>query len=270
MFFIPNICLYILGIQAFADVYSCVELERAARQFVYQNFLSVAHTEEFLQLTEEKVISLLRSDQLHVMSEAQVFDAAYTWLTYDKSRTESACNILKHIKLGLLELPMLENIVIKSDFFRTCHKCQALVSSAIRCQYERKNMDLLTPRAHPPCIYVVAGRNSQDCQLRSMERYDFLSDTWSSVVIIQTSFLLYVCYFTTIFLSINSIYFIILVSKHLIFIIKQKHPFYLLDDVSLPKTILFKLFDLEYFFYFFWHLTIPKSVRTTDMSLSFL
>ncbi|XP_052761397.1 kelch-like ECH-associated protein 1 [Mya arenaria] len=174
----PSNCL---GIQAFADVYMCAELERAARQFIYQNFLPVAHTEEFLQLSEEKIISLLRSDQLHVMSESQVFDAAYSWLTYDKSRTESACNILKHIKLGLLELPMLENVVIKSDFFRTCHKCQSLISSAIRSQYERKNMELLTPRAHPPCIYVVGGRNSQDCQLRSMERYDILSDTWSSM-----------------------------------------------------------------------------------------
>ncbi|WAR16523.1 KLH18-like protein [Mya arenaria] len=146
--------LRVLSIQAFADVYMCAELERAARQFIYQNFLPVAHTEEFLQLSEEKIISLLRSDQLHVMSESQVFDAAYSWLTYDKSRTESACNILKHIKLGLLELPMLENVVIKSDFFRTCHKCQSLISSAIRSQYERKNMELLTPRAHPPCIYV--------------------------------------------------------------------------------------------------------------------
>lgn len=161
----------------------CSELEKAARQFIYQNFLEVLHTEEFLQLSEERLVELLRSDQLHVMSESQVFEAAYTWLKHDiKSRTESACNVLKHIKLGLLELPMLENVVIKSDFFRTCHNCQALISAAIRCQYERKNMELLTPRAHPPCIYVVGGRNSLDCQLRSMERYDFLTDTWSSMV----------------------------------------------------------------------------------------
>lgn len=175
--------LTVSGIQQFADVYMCCELEKAARQFIYQNFLEVMHTEEFLQLSEERLVDLLRSDQLHVMSESQVFEAAFTWLKYDiKSRTESACNVLKHIKLGLLELPMLENVVIKSDFFRTCHKCQALISSAIRCQYERKNMELLTPRAHPPCIYVVGGRNSHDCQLRSMERYDFLTDTWSSMV----------------------------------------------------------------------------------------
>ncbi|KAL4217716.1 hypothetical protein ACF0H5_022457 [Mactra antiquata] len=171
-----------LGIQQFADVYMCSDLENSAKQFIYQNFLEVIHTEEFMQLSEERLVELLRSDKLHVMSESQVFDAAYSWLKYDtKSRQQSACNVLKHIKLGLLELPMLENVVIKSDFFRTCHKCQSLISSAIRCQYERKNMELLTPRAHPPCIYVVGGRNSQDCQLKSMERYDFLTDTWSSM-----------------------------------------------------------------------------------------
>lgn len=169
-----------LGIQFFADVYMCVELESAARQFIYQNFQEVIHTEEFLQLSEERLIDLLRSDKLQVMSETQVFEAAYSWLQWSCSRAESACNVLKHIKLGLLEPQTLENVVLKSDFFRTCPKCQAIISMAMRCRYERSNIQLLTPRAHPPCIYVVGGRNSIDCQLKSVERYDFLMDNWSS------------------------------------------------------------------------------------------
>ena len=174
---------YFPGIQFFADVYMCVELESAARQFIYQNFLEVIHTEEFLQLSEERLIDLLRSDKLQVMSETQVFEAAYSWLQWDcSSRAESACNVLKHIKLGLLDAQTLENVVLKSDFFRTCPKCQAIISMAMRCRYERNNIELLTPRAHPPCIYVVGGRNSVDCQLKSVERYDFLTDSWSSAV----------------------------------------------------------------------------------------
>ena len=177
------IIYFFAGIQYFADMYMCTDLESSARQFIYQNFLEVVHTEEFLLLSEERLIDLLRSDKLQVMSELQVFEAAYTWLKYDPvSRSDSACNVLKHIKLGLLELPMLENVVLKSDFFRTCPKCQAVISAAIRCQYERQNMDLLTPRAHPPCVYVVGGRNSEVCQLKSMERYDFWTDCWSAMV----------------------------------------------------------------------------------------
>ena len=178
--------LFLSGIQFFADVYMCGELESAARQFIYQNFQEVVHTEEFLQLSEERLIDLLRSDKLQVMSETQVFEAAYSWLQWSCSRAESACNVLKHIKLGLLEPQTLENVVLKSDFFRTCPKCQAIISMAMRCRYERSNIQLLTPRAHPPCIYVVGGRNSTDCQLKSVERYDFLMDTWSSAVSLDT------------------------------------------------------------------------------------
>ncbi|KAL3889896.1 hypothetical protein ACJMK2_002216 [Sinanodonta woodiana] len=171
-----------LGIQYFADIYMCRELESAARQFIFQNFLEVVHSEEFLQLSEERLTNLLRCDKLQVMSETQVYEAACTWLQWDpKNRAESACNVLSTIRLGLLELPYLENIVLKSDFFRTCAKCQAMISNAIRSYYERTSLDLLTPRAHPPCVYVVGGRNNTDCQLKSVERYDFLMDQWSQM-----------------------------------------------------------------------------------------
>jgi len=179
----PSNCL---GIHFFADVYSCSELEAVARQFIYQNFLDVIRMEEFFDLPEDRLINLLKSDKLQVMSENQVFEAACSWLQYDPGkRLDRACVILQNIRLVLLERAFLENVVLKSEYFRTCPKCQLLISKAMRVKQEEAGLasgDMegvaVLPRAQPPCIYVMGGRNSTDSQLKSTERYDFLLDEW--------------------------------------------------------------------------------------------
>lgn len=60
------------GIQSFADMYSCTELESAARRYIYSHFLDAIQHEEFLQLSDERLIDLLKSDQLQVNTEEQV------------------------------------------------------------------------------------------------------------------------------------------------------------------------------------------------------
>ncbi|XP_063406700.1 kelch-like protein 2 [Mytilus trossulus] len=171
-----------LGIYFLADLYMCGELEMAARQFIFQNFLDVIHSEEFLQLSEDRLITLLRSDKLQVTSENQVLEAALSWINAEPEiRTRNACHILQYVKLALIDMTHLENIVLKLDFVKNCLKCQQLIGNAIALHYDQSALDLMTPRAQPPCVYVVGGRNSTDCQLKSMERYDFLIDQWHSV-----------------------------------------------------------------------------------------
>ncbi|KAL5014948.1 hypothetical protein ScPMuIL_009218 [Solemya velum] len=171
-----------LGIKYFADMYMCKELESAAQHFIHQNFLEVVHTEEFLQLSEEGLLVLLKSDKLQVMSERQVFEAICYWIQWDpRSRTDTACRLLQNTKLALLDLSYLENAVLKSEFFQNCPKCQLLISKAVSVKQDTTALELIVPRAQPPCIYVVGGRNSTDCQLKSMERYDFLADKWISM-----------------------------------------------------------------------------------------
>ncbi len=61
-----------VGIQSFADMYSCTELESVARRYIYSHFLDVIQHDEFLQLTSDRFIELLKSDQLQVNTEEQV------------------------------------------------------------------------------------------------------------------------------------------------------------------------------------------------------
>lgn len=171
-----------LGIHYFADMYTCIELEATARHFIYQNFLDVIRTEEYLQLSEERLLDLLSSDKLQVTGEHQVFEAACHWLQRNLiNQSHIACRFLQAIKLTLLDMEYLENIVRQSEWVRDCPKCQVQVSRALLMKQDNKGLELITPRAQPPSIYVVGGRNSIDSQLNSVERYDFLMDQWSMV-----------------------------------------------------------------------------------------
>ncbi len=53
-------------------MYSCAELEAAARRYVYSHFVDVMQHDEFLQLSADQLIDLLKSDQLQVNTEQQV------------------------------------------------------------------------------------------------------------------------------------------------------------------------------------------------------
>ena len=171
------------GIHFLADMYMCGELESAAQQFIYQNFLEVMHCEEFFQLSEERLVALLKCDKLQVTNEQQVMEAVSTWLQWDPTnRYPCACNIIQYVKLPLLERTFLENVVVQSEFVKNCPKCQLLISKAITAHHDENSLRLVTPRAQPLCIYVLGGRNGTDCQLKSTERYDFLLDQWNTVV----------------------------------------------------------------------------------------
>ena len=172
-----------LGIHSFGDVYSCADLVYASKRFVYNHFVDVARNDEFLQITHAHLTELLKSDQLQVSSEEQVFLALYRWVEFNpEQRTQFVCDLLHHIRLPLLDSEFLENKVLAVEYIKTCAQCQKLVACAIRLKADKFALSSVLPRSAPQGIFVVGGRNSLDCQLRSMERYDFVSNEWIPMV----------------------------------------------------------------------------------------
>ena len=190
----------LLGIQSLADMFSCTQLEQAARCYAYQHFQDIVQHDEFFQISENKLLDLLKSDQLQVEKEKAVFEAAISWIEYDYDRRSlSACRILACVRLALLEVSYLEDIVLQLDLVRNCPKCQHLVAKAMQIKNDNNALALLCDRAQPPCVYVVGGRNSVDCQLKSVERYDILRDQWISMVRNFNGYMLFVCFIDIIF-----------------------------------------------------------------------
>ncbi|XP_034053046.1 kelch-like protein 18, partial [Gymnodraco acuticeps] len=65
----PKNCL---GVRQFAETMMCTSLYDSASSFLFQNFLQVCESEEFLSLKAEELLELVSCDELHVRAEEQV------------------------------------------------------------------------------------------------------------------------------------------------------------------------------------------------------
>lgn len=168
-----------LGIRAFADLYSCSELEHAAYRFICQHFLDVIKCEEFLQLTKQGLINLIEQDEIQVRSEDQVFESVEAWIVYDFThRKDFSAELLSRVRLPLISLGFLETRVFPSKIVKTNTECQLLLGQVLNESARNLPPYMTTPRAQPQSVYVVGGRNGIDCQLATLERYDLLADEW--------------------------------------------------------------------------------------------
>ena len=167
-------------------MYSCSELETISKRYVQQHFSEVCGYEEFRQLSEERLLLLLACDRLQVSGENEVFEAALQWVSSrPEVRANCMCRLLQQVRLPLLDINYLQNVVLRTEYVRTCAKCQNLVANAIRIKGDISLAPGIHTRSQPQGIFVLGGRNSVDCQLKSVERYDFKEDRWHYVVGLQ-------------------------------------------------------------------------------------
>ena len=80
-----------LGIRAFADIHSFIELKRIADEYAKEHFEVVIENEEFFRLltTPQQLIDLISSDELNVRSEGRVFNAVMAWIRHDVQQSTS-------------------------------------------------------------------------------------------------------------------------------------------------------------------------------------
>lgn len=61
-----------LGIQNFAEMHACQELQMKAKEYSLKMFSEIVCGEEFLAINQEQLIDLISSDKLEVEREEQV------------------------------------------------------------------------------------------------------------------------------------------------------------------------------------------------------
>lgn len=74
-----------------------------ARQLHPSNCLQVCKNQEFYQLSSDQLANLLKSDDLNVTSEEDVFNALMSWIQHDAATREKSIPDL----LALIRLPLL-------------------------------------------------------------------------------------------------------------------------------------------------------------------
>ena len=178
-----------LGIRAFADTHSCLELQEAADCYAQQHYLEVLETGEFLELSSEELGRLLESEDLNVQNEEQVFESVMRWVRYDiEARKKYLADVLKHVRLPLLERRYLVSRVGTEPLIRQDEECRDLVDEAKNYLLLPEQRSVLEgPRTRPrkpmksdEVLYAVGGWCSGDA-ISMVERYNVHTDEWKVV-----------------------------------------------------------------------------------------
>ncbi|CAB3407173.1 unnamed protein product [Caenorhabditis bovis] len=173
----PSNCL---GIRAFADAHACKELMSTANAFILKKFSNVVESEEFLQLSIDELVEIIRSDQLNAPSEETVFSAVINWVRQDiTKRKQHLSMLLSHVRLPLCSPKFLVTTVSEEMLIKTDPASRDLVDEAknyLLLPVERPNMQ--GPRTKPrkplrlrEVLFAVGGWCSGDA-IASIEMMD--------------------------------------------------------------------------------------------------
>ncbi|KIH46640.1 BTB And Kelch [Ancylostoma duodenale] len=104
-----------------------VEVDR----LIEKNFVLVSRSEAFLELSLDEVTELLSKDDLHVISEKDVFNAAIRWIEHSSERTKTLEKIISCVRLHLLDKDFLVNNVARHPIILRSKRCREMVRSKI-------------------------------------------------------------------------------------------------------------------------------------------
>ncbi len=81
-----------LGVHCFAEAHACKDLQAKSKEFALHYFPDVCQEEEFVTLTESKLVEFLSDDELCVESEEVVFNAVMRWLDHSRENRSKVCD----------------------------------------------------------------------------------------------------------------------------------------------------------------------------------
>jgi len=84
----------------FAEKYQCEELVINSRNFIHDNFASVAEMDEFLNLEAKEVAMWISSDEICIADEKDVFKIMQNWVEQNKSERKAKFEeLFRHVRL---------------------------------------------------------------------------------------------------------------------------------------------------------------------------
>ncbi|XP_040164883.1 kelch-like protein 5 isoform X1 [Anopheles arabiensis] len=176
----PSNCL---GFSLFAEQQGCTALLKLATAYTCQHFQQVWKNQEFFMLDAAQLANLLRSDDLNVPNEQEVFHALMAWIQYDAEGRK------RHIPelLALIKLPLLQPSFIVDHVEALCggaNECQQLVMEAFKWHLIPGRRSLIsTSRTRPRKstmgrLLAVGGMDGHKGAI-SIESYDPRLDKWT-------------------------------------------------------------------------------------------
>ncbi|XP_019356931.1 PREDICTED: actin-binding protein IPP [Gavialis gangeticus] len=187
-----------IGLFQFSEHIACHDLMEFTENYIHAHFLEVLSGEEFLALTKEQLTKILRSEELSIEDEYQVFAAAMQWILKDLGkRKKHVVEVLEPVRFPLLPPQRLLKYIEGVPDFSLRVALQTLLKEyceASKSPKENKVSSFLqTSKARPrrkarKYLYAVGGytrlqggRWSDGRALSCVERFDTFSQYWTTV-----------------------------------------------------------------------------------------
>ncbi|XP_070601893.1 actin-binding protein IPP [Erythrolamprus reginae] len=187
-----------IGLFQFAEQIACHDLLEFSENYIHAHFLEVHNGDEFLALTKDQLIKILRSEDLSIEDEYQVFMAAMQWILKDSGkRKKHVVEILDAVRFPLLSPQRLLKYIEGISDFSLRVALQTLLKEY--CEVgpspkENKMSSFLQATKTRPrrkarkYIYAIGGytrlqggRWSDSRALSCVERFDTFSQYWTTV-----------------------------------------------------------------------------------------
>ena len=174
-----------VSIYYFALKYRCEELQKAAKDFILANFVAVAETEDFLNLSSKQVEEWISSDEIIVEGEEEVFEVVVRWMESNECQKDNFYELFRHIRCIYLPRVYLSNVVLHDPLVKNNIDCSNRALDAMKmvfcggeeCYFAQAPRNCL--KTHENAI-VACGKNSVLCYIPSEDKWYRLSPMLST------------------------------------------------------------------------------------------
>ncbi|KAH9280111.1 Kelch-like ECH-associated protein 1 [Echinococcus granulosus] len=167
-----------LGLHEFATSVGCLELARKTQVFVDRNFSEIVKHDELLSLTPAQLMGLIQRDEIHVRSEAEVYNAVVRWVNHDKAnRLVSLMDCLALVRCHALAPGFIRNQIKNCSLLAEVPQSRLHMQSVLSDLLQHKNIPVRwRADAHAQMIYSAGGYLRYS--LSNFEAYNRVTDTW--------------------------------------------------------------------------------------------
>uniref|UniRef100_A0A1A7Y765 Intracisternal A particle-promoted polypeptide n=1 Tax=Iconisemion striatum TaxID=60296 RepID=A0A1A7Y765_9TELE len=187
-----------VGIFQFLEQIACLDMLEFTENYIHVHFLEVCVTDEFKGLTKDQLVRLLRSEELRIEDEYQVFTAAMDWIFQDVvKRKKHVVEVLEVVRFPLLSPQRLFKYIEGVTDFSLRVALQTLLkeyTEVTKSPKENKTYSQLQPAKMRPrrkarkYLYAIGGytrlqggRWSDSRALSCVERFDTFNQYWTTV-----------------------------------------------------------------------------------------
>ena len=165
--------------------YRCEELQKGAKDFILANFVAVAETEDFLNLSSKQVEQWISSDEIIVEGEEDVFQVVVRWMESNECQKDNFYELFRHIRCIYLPRVYLSNVVLHDPLVKNNIDCSNRALDAMKmvfcggeeCYFAQAPRNCL--KTHENAI-VACGKNSVLCYIPSEDKWYRLSPMLST------------------------------------------------------------------------------------------